>query len=242
MSRDRSAGNDRPTPTGLVAGALVAVGVLLFMFVHEGFIALSGLGAFGPGVLREFGLLKDQDEFQRQAAQKAGYHAYLVGGLFICLAFAWLSGSDATEISTDWVLMPLLVLWITWMFSGPGRYWGARKMVARMLMTFGAFWTVFVGAEVVGSIGSPEPFQIEGLLVGLLSVVPFFALAWAAGRWPRLTGMLLLAIAGVFLLAFGPTWASGRLSVASVLSTVALILVPIVGSAVALIREEPAAD
>ena len=42
---------------------------------------MAGLGAFGPGILRELGWLNDQDEFQRQAARRAGYHAWLFSAL-----------------------------------------------------------------------------------------------------------------------------------------------------------------
>jgi len=47
-----------------------------------------GVGAFGPGILRELGWLKDQDEFQRRAAHRAGYHAFAVTGLVAFFIYA----------------------------------------------------------------------------------------------------------------------------------------------------------
>ncbi len=69
-----------PPLPGLIAGGLVILGVLLSMFVAESLLVVAGVGAFGPGILRELGLLRDHDEFQRQAAHRAGYHAYLIDG------------------------------------------------------------------------------------------------------------------------------------------------------------------
>ena len=78
---DTTNGRVLPAPAGLIAGALVIAGVLLWMFVNKGLLIVAGLGAFGPGILRELGWLNDQDEFQRQAARRAGYHAWLFSAL-----------------------------------------------------------------------------------------------------------------------------------------------------------------
>ena len=54
----------RPTRTTLVAGGLVLAGLFLTE-VNWWFLLLAGLGALGPGFLREVGWLHDKDEFQR---------------------------------------------------------------------------------------------------------------------------------------------------------------------------------
>ncbi len=126
---EQTAGRTLPPLPGLIAAGLVILGVLLSIFVAEGFLALAGLGAFGPGILRELGLLRDQDEFQRQAAHRAGYHAYLIGGLATAFVVAALRSREATlEDSSEWVMLILVVLWTTWLFSALLAYWGARKM------------------------------------------------------------------------------------------------------------------
>jgi len=235
---EQTAGRALPPPPGLIAGGLVIAGVLLSMFVHEGFLALAGLGAFGPGILRELGLLSDHDEFQRHAAHRAGYHAYLVGGLATAFVVAALRSRGGTlDDSSEWVTLILLLLWTTWLFSAMLDYWGARKTASRVLMVFGSFWTVFVGAQVVGGLVGPEPLQLIGVLMGLVIVGPFFLLAWTAGRWPRGTGGALLAISALFLAIFGPGWAGGSLQLPSVLVTATLLLVPLIASGIALLRD-----
>jgi hypothetical protein len=228
-----------PRVPGLIAGGLVVLGLLLSTFVAEGLLVVAGLGAFGPGILRELGWLKDQDEFQRQAARRAGYHAYLIGGLatiVIVSALRW-SGRDV-EVSSEWIMLILIVLWMTWLFSALLAYWGAPKTASRVLMVFGSFWAVFVLAHVVGGLmDSSEPFQWVGVLAGIMFVAPFFGLAYLAGRRPRLTGGLLLGVAAIFLVITTPTWAARSLDMASILVTAALLIVPLAASGIALLRE-----
>jgi hypothetical protein len=177
-----------PSLPVLVAGMLVVTGVLLSMFLAMGFLILVGLGAFGPGVLREMGWLRDEDEFQREAAHRAGYVAYLVGGFTAVLAISALKWREANlDGPVEWVALLVIVLWGTWLFVSLMRYWGARRMTSRLLVIFGLFWAAFV----VGGHWS-EP---AALLVELLVVMPFFVLAWLAPRFPRATGTLLVALA-----------------------------------------------
>ena len=50
---------------GIVAAGLVALGVLLWMFYDRGLLMVAGLGAFGPGILRELGLVGVQNSICR---------------------------------------------------------------------------------------------------------------------------------------------------------------------------------
>jgi hypothetical protein len=137
----------RPTTVGWIAGGLVALGILLSSFVHDGLLVVAALGAFGPGLLRELGVLRDQDEFQRQAAHRAGYHAYLIGGAAALGAAALLSSTETDLGSTaEWVRWILLVLWLSWMFSALLAYWGAARTASSVLLAFGSFWAIFCGA------------------------------------------------------------------------------------------------
>jgi hypothetical protein len=226
-----------PPLAGLVAAGCVILGVLLFMFVAEGYLAVAGLGAFGPGILRELGVLRDHDEFQRQAAHRAGYHAYLIGGLVTAFVVSALRSRDATiEASPDWVMLILVVMWTTWMFSGLLAYWGARKTTSRLLTVFGSFWAVFVIASIIGESDNTVEVLL-GVLMGFVVVGPFFVLAWTAARWPRGTGAALLTVSALFLLLFSPRWASGALDLSSVLVTVTVLLVPLVATGMALLLE-----
>jgi hypothetical protein len=225
-----------PSLPGLVAAGLVILGVLLSMFVAEGFLALAGLGAFGPGILRELGWLRDQDEFQRQAAHRAGYHAYLIGGLATAFVVSTLRGREGTlEDSSEWVMLILIILWISWLFSALLAYWGARTAASRILMAFGSFWAVFFLAHIVGALRGGEALQLSGVLVGFMLVAPYFALAWTATRWPRRTGVALLAVSALFLVIFGP---GGANNVADKLVGAAILLVPLIASGVALLRDQ----
>ena len=49
----------RSSPVGLIAFVLFVVGLFLGTTAHRGFMILMAMGAFGPGILRQFGLLND---------------------------------------------------------------------------------------------------------------------------------------------------------------------------------------
>ncbi len=233
---EQTAGRRVPSLPGLIAGGLVIVGLLLSTFVAWGFLVLAGLGAFGPGILRELGWLRDQDEFQRQAAHRAGYHAYLIGGLATVLVVSALRWGDADiQGPAEWLMLILLVLWTTWLFSALLAYWGARKTASRVLMTFGSFWAVFVIASVIGGEAKDRPL---GALMAFVFVAPFFVLAYTAGRWPRKTGTLLLVVSAFFLVLVAPMWVARALPGSAILATATLLLVPLIASGVALLREE----
>jgi len=221
-----------PPPVALVAGTLVTLGIGLSLFVGMGFLVLAGLGAFGPGMLRELGWLKDQDEFQRQAARRAGYHAYLVGGFTAVLTVAVMKFGEANlDGPALWVQFVLVVLWTTWLFSALLAYWGAARTTARVLLTFGAFWAVFATADIVS-----EP-SVVGALVALAVVAPFFVLAWTAARWRRPTGIALL---GVSAIAFGAFFDFGRQFVRwpTQVNTFVILLVPLISCGIALLVDK----
>ena len=237
---EQTAGRRVPPPAGLIAGGLVVLGLLLSTFVAWGFLVLAGLGAFGPGILRELGWLRDQDEFQRQAAHRAGYHAYLVGGLATVLVVAALRAGDADiEGPAEWLMLILLVLWTTWLFSALLAYWGGRKTASRVLIVFGSFWAVFVIASVIGEPAEDRPL---GVLMAFVFAAPFFVLAYTAGRWPRATGALLLAVAAFFLVLVAPMWVARAMPGAAILVTATLLFVPLIASGIALLREESVHD
>ncbi len=239
---EQTTGRTHPPLPGLVAAGFVLLGVLLSMFVAEGFLALAGLGAFGPGILRELGWLRDQDEFQRQAAHRAGYHAYLIGGLATAFVVSALRSREATlEDSSEWVMLILVVLWTTWLFSALLAYWGARKTASAVVNVFGSFWAVFVLASIIGESKNVVEVLL-GALMGSIVVVPFFVLAWNAGRWPRRTGAALLAVAVLFLVMFVPAWVARSFRLSSLLITAMLLIVPLVASGIALLREGPQSE
>lgn len=230
-----AAGRELPPLPGLIAGGLVIVGVLLWMFVAKNLLFVAGLGAFGPGILRELGWLSDQDEFQRRAAHRAGYHAYLIRGIATVLIVSWLEWRKTNlDGSSEWIMLLLIILWMSWLFSALLAYWGARTAASRILMTFGSFWAVFVIASILGESNNATDYLL-GTLMACVVVAPFFVLAWTATRWPRRTGAALLAVSGLFLVLFAP---GGANNVVDKLFGAALLLLPLIGSGVALLRDQ----
>ena len=231
----------RPSTAGLAAGGLVVIGVLLWMFVNKGLLIVAGAGVFGPGILRELGWVNDHDEFQRQAAHRAGYHAWLAGGLaavLILSVFQW--GKQGAQISIEWIGLILALMWLTWMFSALLTYWGAGRTTSVVLLTLGSFWLLFAVATIISE--AVEGRDSASLLTNLLGVIasitivgPFFLGAWAVHRWPRITGAALVVIAALFSWKFGP-WGMGDWS--TQLLTLTLLALTLLACGVALLKEE----
>jgi hypothetical protein len=180
----------------LVAALFVVVGAVLAATVDMVFLMVFGAGVFGPGALRELGILKDQDEFQRQASRAAGYRAYLAAGLFLSVWLA-LAQRGKTSLDSDLALAMvgvLILLVVVWLLSTLLTYWGAQRAASRTLLVFGSFWLVFIGAS-----HATEPIA---LLVEAPFALAFFVLAWTARRWPRTTGSLLVLLALYAFFAF----------------------------------------
>ena len=191
----------RPTQTTFVAGAMVVVGLFLTE-LNWWFLLMVALGALGPGILREIGWLRDKDEFQRRADHRAGYHAFLAAALvaFALVAF-FRSGERSVENTHRLATLFLSLLWFTWFLSSMLAYWGAQRATIWILRVFGFVVLVFT---IVSNLGSEWTGWLSLLLHPLLAL-PFFVLAWSAGRWPRLSGVLLLAVfLGMFVLLGGP--------------------------------------
>ena len=225
----------RPSTAGLVAGGIVVIGVLLWMFVNKGLLIVAGAGVFGPGILREFGWLNDQDEFQRQAARRAGYHAWLVGGIAAVLILSLLQwGKKGAAVSIEWIGLILALMWLTWMFSALLTYWGARRTTSVVLLTFGSFWLLFAVATIISEVGEYSlGTNLLGVVASITIVGPFFVGTWAVHRWPRVTGTVLVVIASLFTWKFGP-WGMDDWS--TQLLTLTLLALPLLACGIALLR------
>ena len=184
----------RRKPVSWISGALVMLGFLLPGMEGAASwwaILLVGLGTFGPGLMRELGWLRDKDEFQLQAARRAGYHAFLAAGLLSFLWIAFLrSGSRHLKNPEELATFFVAVLWFTWMLSSLATFWGARKTAERVLLLYGVAWLLF---NILGNLRNPVAMVLQCLLT-----VPFFGGAWMARRWPRVTGGLLLGVSVFF--------------------------------------------
>jgi len=217
---------------GLASFGLVTAGLILGAAVDMAWLILFALGVFGPVVLREVGLLKDRDEFQRQAAFRAGYRAYLVGGVFLAGVTIARSWGYANLEHDQFPVHPFLtVMVMVYFLSYLTDYWGARKAAFRILLAFGFLWLVFVvlAAE-----------RVIGLLMGSLVVLPFFVLAITCRFWPRISGGLLVALS-LFAFYFFHLYRilSGNMGAFGV---ILVLFLPLLYSGIALLREKPDAE
>ncbi len=186
------------------------------------------MGTFGPGILRELGWLRDQDEFQRRAAHRAAYHAFVITGLVAFILYGYTRSGGVLREPEELSLVYLALLWFTWMFSSLFTYWGPHKTAFRVLLIFGCAWGVF---NVFGDLKDPV-----GMFMQLLvTTVPFFLLAYLSRRWPRVAGALLVALSLFFL---GYYFAPGHfpnLLFLTKIATAVLFVGPLLASGVALV-------
>jgi hypothetical protein len=198
MNREATTERWQPTATTWVAGSLVIGGLVLAVVSSVWFLLLAAVGTFGPGVLRETGWLRDKDELQLRAAHRAGYHAYVACGIaaFVSLAY-FQSGIQDVADSENLALLFLALLCCTWFLSALLSYWGPRKTAARILTVVAVFW---LGLMIVNNL-RPEWSGWVTLLVRSLPAVPLLVLAWTSPRWPRATGVGLLALSLFTLIA-----------------------------------------
>jgi hypothetical protein len=224
----------RPSSTSLAAGGLVILGFGLSNVGGAWWwgILLTGIGTFGPGLLRELGWLKDKDEFQIQANRRAGYHAFLIAGLAAFLWIGFMRSADRQllkpELLADFFLA---LLWFTWMFSALVSYWGARKTATRVLLIYGGVWLLF---NILGNLAHPLALLMQSLIA-----VPFFAGAAVARRWPRVAGLFLLGASAFFfrMFVFSP-WHREHLGLVDNLTTAVLLDGPLFASGLALLFRE----
>lgn len=222
---------DGLTLMGVVAGTLVFLGALLAVTVDMRFLLLTGLGAFGPGFLREFGVLKDQDEFARLATYKAGYYAYLIAGSAAIILIAILKAGkvDLDDGVSQAFAIILAIIWLVSIFASFNRYWGVQKAVVRILIIFGSLWLVFI----LLSHGT-EPMA---LIMESLVVLPFFILAWLSLHWPRVAGSLIIMLA-IFCFFLFRMYDPGPTRFMSTVLTFILFICPLIVAGFALLTQK----
>ena len=174
---------------GVIGVLCVFFGAFLGVAVHIGFFALVAVGAFGPGLLRELGLLDDLDEFQKEAIVRAGYRSYLVGGVIltaVVIARQWGTLRLGDDLVPASALLALLM--VVFAVSYSLNFWDVRRAASRVLAGFGGFWLIFVVVS-----HATEPFSI--LIEGMVVAVPFLVGSLLCRRWPRLMGLVIFLVA-----------------------------------------------
>ncbi len=220
----------------VVQVVVVALGIVLWMTLSKPWILVAGIGAFGPGILRELGVMRDLDEFQRRASHRAAFHAYLVGGLaIVCVASAVYFSGDQVLSPGDTLTILLALLWMTWLFSYLMSFWGPQTTATVVLLTFGAFWALFSVLSGIGEGGPGIGAKLVSVIMHLVFVIPFFVGSYAAHRWPRVTGWALVAVSvALVVLLAAPR---GR-PLSAQLAGITMLVVPLAASAVGLVRED----
>jgi len=187
------------SPVTAIGGALAVAGLMLSS-VSGWWLGLTVAGLFGPGILRELGLIRDQDEFQRAASYRSGQHAYLLTGsaaailVMLQRAVGW-----KVDHPDELPLLFASIACFTWLTSRLMGYWGVVRAASRILLVFGSGWLVFT---ILSNLGS-EWRGWWPLLLHPLLAVPFFALAWLVPRHPRTSGLLLIGASLFFIRFFG---------------------------------------
>jgi hypothetical protein len=202
-----------------------------------GFMILFAAGAFGPAVLRQFGVLNDLDELQKEAAAKSGLRAYLVTGILlmtVVVADNWhqLSIGGERIPAAPAVVVMLVVYYASYCLS----FWDARKAVSLVLLTFGVLWLVFVALSHAG-----EPLALVG--ESIVVAGPFILGAILCRRWPKTIGLLLVAASlwSIYFFHMLPRGAASSEDVLKNSFTFVLIPLPLTIAGVALLTAAPPA-
>ncbi len=184
-----------------VAVGLAALGLILGR-ISVPFSGLVGLAVFGPAALREVGLLRDSDEWQRGITHRAGFHAALALGVFVFLhrilpAFEWqypqfYSGPGHWFDPTFLWQTLIIVFLVSYLIQ----YWGPVQGPARILMGFSGFLAID------NLVLAVRHGMWTNVLPGLISAGVMMALGLAAQRWPRVMGGVLLVICAVPLILY----------------------------------------
>lgn len=228
----------RLSPASAIAAVVFVAGCILALTLHGGFFLLAALGAVGPTLLRQAGVLGDQDEFQKEAAAAAASHAFVASVVVtatVLVAKAWQGPLDRDPDAGLWLILFGVVLAVRFA-AYAWRFWDAQRAALRILVAFGTLWLLFV---VLSHGAEPGALAVESLTVA----APFFVLAALCPRFPRSVGAVLvaLAIAGAFFFhVFQPRptprgW-SGSLYV------VLFLLLPLALTGVGLLGVRPARE
>jgi len=182
----------------------IGLGMVVLGMVGPGIgvpsLGLIGFGVVGPPLLREFGLLHDDDDFTRQAAHRAGFRTML---LVVTLLLAnrilmMFESSLPAAFGQHDLYFPLeFLIQVSlgvFAISYVLEYWGTRLGVARVLVGVG----VIVGLQAVrylaqSAIWSPTLDAVY--LLAVAGIIVFFAgLAWLVKEKPRAGGVTLLVL------------------------------------------------
>lgn len=186
-----------PIQTG---GTVLAIfGILGSLFGPDWLIAFTGVGLFGPLLLRETGALRWRDEFQRETTIRACMHALMAVGILATGTMAT-QGYGGLHERMD-LIGASTVLWVlglTWGLSKVLQFWGAPDGAFRLLLGYAAVLLTIATTRIV-LFGTESRIDLKNNPPSTLLWVAI--LTWLLGltvlsRYrPRTTGWLLLLTA-----------------------------------------------
>lgn len=122
---------------------------------------------------------------------------------------------------------------LAWRRPTPAGLIAGAVVIAGFLLIFGGAWLIFVILSTI------DEGSLLGLFMGSLLIVPFFTMAWLAGRWPKVAGLALLGFSAFFVYFFGlyevvtDPFGKGRAMV------IIFFMGPLMTAGLALLRAEP---
>lgn len=229
------------------------VNILTFVMIWGGLLAvlitgrnwllwIFGAGLFGPTLLRELGVMRWEEEYQRETTLRAAFHAFLVTALLLVsiMAIKGITGTYNDEMKTfdDAVpaSTPFFLLVLTWYLSRLLQYWGARKAAFRIWGGVVIIWTLLTLSVVLGEHREALGLDAGKIIKMLLPALAVLLLALGSLRWPRPVGALGLAYLVWFFVQTGLSHVDlTRMPWELTLDIAILALVPIGAPAVALL-------
>ncbi len=208
----------------ICVGAAFAL-VFLGLVISPWFWLALPIGLGVAGALRRLVLISEQDEFHLAAENEAAWYAFItalvLGGLFYCLER---TGFSLGSAAVDRLLVTLEASATVYAAIYLFRFHDGRLAARILLFAIGAGLALFV---VLSGWG-----DVLGTLISFsIIVLPFIALGFLAGRFPRATAPFCFAAsitAAVFFHAYD-------LQRASSYFVIALICLPLIASGIGLL-------
>ncbi len=171
-------------PVNLVSAVMIWGGLLAAVETQTNWLmAVFGAGLLGPTLLRELGLMRWEDEFQRDVATRAALHAFLAGGVLLVavMGFNGFGGPDNPELKFKDAVPAssvLITLTLVWYLSRLLQYWGARKAAFRIWGFVGLVWLLVSLISIFTIDQVRENLSPGRFLMMLVPALSLLVLAW----------------------------------------------------------------
>jgi len=195
-----------PLPKRMFAEPIQTAGTVLAIFGIFGsflgpdwLIAFTGIGLFGPLLLRETGALRWRDEFQRETTIRACMHALMAVGILATVTMATQGyGGLHERMDSIGASTVLWVLGLTWGLSKVLQHWGAPDGAFRLLLGYTAVLLLIATTRIVlfGTVARIDIKQNPPSTLVWIAILAWLLGLTVLSRYrSRTTGWLLLLTA-----------------------------------------------